>query len=99
MSVLSELNTLLEKIPVWKELIALPKRVTELEKRLETLEKGTETTSPDNLTKYKGLFWEKDNPLPICPSCKSQMGSFEDMQYVCNKCKFMTDFFSPPRNI
>ena len=28
---LKELNTLLEKIPVWKELVGLPKKVQELE--------------------------------------------------------------------
>ncbi|MDY0307179.1 MAG: hypothetical protein RBR18_12155 [Desulfovibrionaceae bacterium] len=35
---LSDLNELLEKIPVWKRLVALPKRVDELEERVRSLE-------------------------------------------------------------
>ena len=34
---LKELNTLLEKIPVWKELVGLPKRVQELEQKVKDL--------------------------------------------------------------
>ncbi len=34
MSVFGELNALLEKIPVWRELVTLPKRVAAIEARL-----------------------------------------------------------------
>jgi hypothetical protein len=34
MSMLADLNTLLEKIPVWRDLVTLPKRVAAIEARL-----------------------------------------------------------------
>lgn len=54
MSVLSELNELLEKIPVWKQLVGLPARVRALEERLAALEgKGGRGNLP---------------PCPLCAS-------------------------------
>lgn len=38
MGALSELNTLLEKIPVWKRLVSLPVEVDALKERLSSLE-------------------------------------------------------------
>jgi Zn ribbon nucleic-acid-binding protein len=38
MAMLEELNTLLERIPVWRQLVALPERVRALEARLAAME-------------------------------------------------------------
>lgn len=38
MGMLEELNTLLERIPVWRQLVALPERVATLEARIAALE-------------------------------------------------------------
>jgi len=38
MGMLEELNTLLERIPVWRQLVALPDRVATLEARLTAVE-------------------------------------------------------------
>lgn len=54
MSVLGELNELLNKIPVWKELVGLPARVRALEERITALEgKGRRGSQP---------------PCPLCGS-------------------------------
>jgi hypothetical protein len=38
MGMLEELNTLLERIPVWRQLVAMPERVAALEARLAAIE-------------------------------------------------------------
>jgi hypothetical protein len=38
MGMLEELNTLLERIPVWRQLVAMPERVATLEARLTAIE-------------------------------------------------------------
>lgn len=47
MSMLSELNTLLEKIPVWKRLQAMPQEIEELRKRVEQLEAAMQPKGHD----------------------------------------------------
>lgn len=48
MSLLSELNTLLEKIPLWKRLQTMPKELDELRKRVEMLESSMQPKGHDS---------------------------------------------------
>lgn len=81
---LKELNTLLEKIPVWKELVGLPKRVQELEQKVKDLEsqlekpikKGVECPYC-NETNTKLL---KIYPHPVMPEF------MDKKSYQCNEC-------------
>jgi len=95
-SMLSELNTLLEKIPVWKELTKLPKRVAELEDKVRMLEQSSTVNIQEDYVRHAGLLWEKDNPLPFCPKCKELMGAFEKIAYICDPCDFQTNDVNPP---
>lgn len=75
-----DINDLLEKIPVWKELIALPKKVQELELKIKELEA--------KLEKSEGIF------CPYCKSkdTEKQKNSFlenldNSKNFLCKSCK------------
>jgi len=65
---LEELNTLLERIPVWRQLVALPERVKTLEARLAAIEaqllgKAGALCPICNAPEFKRVGTDNSNPM------------------------------------
>ncbi|MDE1714761.1 hypothetical protein PWG14_19905 (plasmid) [Chromobacterium amazonense] len=83
MSVLSELNTLLEKIPLWKRLQSMPQEIDELRKRIEQLESSMQPKGHDSCPKCHQRTFElvRTEPDPVFRKLGVQRRVYE-----CSSC-------------
>jgi len=94
MSAIDDLLKLLDRIPLWKKLNALPDRVDELEKRIAILESASK--EPSEFLDL-GMCLLKRNPTggyfntPLCPSCKKPLSDFFPGKLNCGSCSVVLD--------
>jgi len=93
MMVVDDILKILERIPLWKKLTALPTRVDALEKRLAELE-ASKAPDQDSVVRDGALFkrnsdgsWQN---TVYCPNCKTGMSKFPaatgEMTFICSHC-------------
>jgi hypothetical protein len=95
----SDILKILDQIPIWRTLAALPRRLKELEDRVSALETAKPSLPPA----------PKIDPAKACPMCGSEMkvtaetahpqfhfAGVKVHQLACTECGFKTDRdFSP----
>ncbi|NHB94831.1 hypothetical protein C5469_23035 [Photorhabdus cinerea] len=87
MGILSELNTLLEKIPLWKRLQTIPSDVDDLKRRVAELESKINSSSGDKCPKCSEMSYGLDRTEP--DPMFEDLGVQRDV-YKCSKCGYET---------
>jgi predicted nucleic-acid-binding Zn-ribbon protein len=85
MGILSELNTLLEKIPLWSKLQSVPSEVADLRARVEALEAAINTTAGGKCPKCGKMTFRLDHTE--ADPMFGNMGVQRDV-YVCSSCNY-----------
>lgn len=85
MGLLSELNTLPEKIPLWKKLQSVPEEMEELKLRLAKLEMATSAATGDKCPKCSKLTFALDR-IEDDPTF-GDLGVQRDV-YICSSCGY-----------
>ncbi len=85
MGILSELNTLLEKIPLWSRLKSVPSEIDELKARVEALEAAINTTAGGKCPKCGKMTFHLDR-TEADPTF-GHLGVQRDV-YQCTSCNY-----------
>lgn len=85
MGILSELNTLLEKIPLWAKLQSVPSEIESLKLRITALEAVINTTAAGKCPKCSAMTFKLDRTEP--DPTFGDLGVQRDV-YVCSSCNY-----------
>lgn len=97
MGTLTDIATLLDKVPVWRQLKALPAKVAELEARVAALE-GRHKAEQSEFEEHRGAVFKRRakggfHKAVYCPGCASVASPFEGtQQFHCDSCQWSSSF-------